>query len=287
MQFIRILVTAVLLLPAEARSAPEAPTFPPSDTEARPADTEAQRVAKPRVTRASRRETAGEKVLVTTRHEQGLVASYFAPKTSGVAPGAILVHDAGGDRMALEELALHLQKMGFGVLTIDLRGHGESITEEHNWSRMEESARQSVWAYSLEDLESASSFLRGHREIHSANLTMVGFRAGCTLASRHAANDENVKALVLLDPRPRELGFDLSQDIAALAGLPIYIAVQKEQREMGETLVQCGTEANGGVEFMDLSVRKTREESVLEDKKVRSDVGRWVKSQVQPKRGDR
>lgn len=54
------------------------------------------------------------------------IVAEFHPPSSGPGPMAILLHDMGSNRNAWTELIQPLQREGFAVLNIDLRGHGDS-----------------------------------------------------------------------------------------------------------------------------------------------------------------
>ena len=60
---------------------------------------------------------------------------------------ALLVHDAGASRTQLEPVADRLSKQGFGVLTLDLRGHGGSKTAKLDWEKLSEADKKSAWAF--------------------------------------------------------------------------------------------------------------------------------------------
>lgn len=62
---------------------------------------------------------------ITLNTEDGVsLAAWYAPPTNGAA--IIVTHGAGGSREAVRDYAEMLARHGYGVLAIDLRGHGES-----------------------------------------------------------------------------------------------------------------------------------------------------------------
>jgi uncharacterized protein len=63
--------------------------------------------------------------VVSLTSEDGLtLAGWYAPPENGAA--VILLHGAGGSREAVRPYAEMLVRHGYGVLALDLRGHGES-----------------------------------------------------------------------------------------------------------------------------------------------------------------
>ncbi len=221
--------------------------------------------------------------LLSERDKVLLAASYFAPRnTSARAPGVILIHDAGQDRRQLDDLAIYLWQKGFGVLTLDLRGHGESASEKSNWNTMDQKAREATWAFAGRDLSAAAAFLRQKKEIHSANLSIVAVGAGCSLAVRHAVDDENARAVVLINPRAETLGAKLATGLIELEGLPTLIVVPKEGRELAAALEAEAEKANGDFEFIEVQVMRSNAKDLLSDKRINKSSVAWLKKQVAP-----
>lgn len=233
---------------------------------------------------------AAERVVLTTEDKLSLVASWWAPKGKQVAPGALLVHDAGGQRKDLAEIAERLHKLGFAVLALDLRGHGESVAEGLSWAEMDAAARERTWAFATRDVKAGAEFLRTQKSVHSASLVVIGFGSGTTLAARHAVRDENVRAVALLAPPtdPTAMyGFQLAKDLDELGGLPTYVTVSREGRDAIQAMADAGQKANGGVEFITISVLKGAPIDLLADPKEAADIGRWLKEKAFPSKGSR
>ena len=101
-------------------------------------------------------------VSLETKDHQLLSASFYEPKrrkSGPLAPAAMLIHDAGSSREELAEMAAYLHKKGFAVLTVDLRGHGASATEDTNFEEADEKTRETLWAMSTRDIDAATKFL--------------------------------------------------------------------------------------------------------------------------------
>ena len=227
-------------------------------------------------------------VNVTTEDKQVLIADFYLPKASKeAAPGVLLIHDAGGNRADLQPFAERLQKTGFAVLALDLRGHGESRGDAKPWAELDEAERNRLWAFALRDLKAGADFLREEDAVHSSNLSLLGDRAGCTLVARHAVRDENVRGIVLLEPKSKELGFDLQQDLEDLGGLPTFIATSKGAKEGADRLAASAREANGGLDFVSVSAFKGELIPPISDKRLPATVAKWMKDQAVPRKGGR
>lgn len=225
-------------------------------------------------------------VEIQTDDDVTLAATYWTPREEGErSPAALLVHDAGESREQMTEVAERLHRIGFAVLAVDLRGHGGSVTEDYDWSTLDADGQERVWAYSTRDVEAAASWLRERREVHATNLNLVGVRAGCALIVRHAVRDENVRSLAVIAPTAQVLGFDLTVDIEELAGLPVYLFAPRARREAMEAMVTTAHENSGGLEYIELTVQRSRDSDCMEDRKLGTELAKWLKDKAFPRRG--
>lgn len=223
------------------------------------------------------------RVTFETEDKLTLVATYYAPRdTKQKAPGAVLVHDAGGSRNDLQQLAARLQKSGFAVLTLDLRGHGESATQELTWKQLDDDGQTRAWAIMPRDLKAGVDFLTSQTGVHSATVSLLGQRAGAALVARHAVRDEKVRDLAMIDPRPEVLGFSLVKDLEQLGGLPTLVVVGKGDQNAGKELSQASARAAGSAEWIDVKVAKQESASLLTDKAMYGDVAKWMLEKAVP-----
>lgn len=187
-----------------------------------------------------------------------LIGSFWAPKTSGsnVAPGVVLVHQPGRNREDLVEIAVRLHKQGFAVLSIDLRGHGESVGHDKPWTEVSEEEQARIWTFAVRDVKGSAAWLQKQPGVHSSNVSLVGDRGGCTLVVRHATRDENVRAIVLVDPPREQMGFNLARDLEVLAGLPTLIAASKDTQTSAQAIADESAKANDGLKYVEIALLK-------------------------------
>jgi len=226
-------------------------------------------------------------VELKTKDSLSLRASYFEPKKSPqLAPGAILVHDSSGSRAELLELADRMWKSGFAVLVVDLRGHGASASKDLDWEKLSEADQKKAWALSVKDIEAASQWLRERQEVQATNLNLVGYRAGCALAARFALRDENVRSVVLVEPRPEQLGINVQGDLTELGGLPTYIVSCKENSAAAEAMIQEAHRAAGGNRYIELMVcaAPAEAEQPAIERKVQASIAKWAKEKACPQK---
>lgn len=226
---------------------------------------------------------APEVVQIKTSDGQLLQGSFYKP-ASGRPPGVLLVHDAGASRVQLEPLADRLQKQGFGVLTIDLRGHGGSKTATLDWAKLSESERKAAWSFAPRDLDAAAEWLLEQPSIHNTNLSIVAYGAGCALAVRHAKSDENVVCMALLAPNVQDYGFDVRADIQTLEGLPTYVVASKDDEAERMALE---ANATSGKSYVELFISPPKLATPLEDKGMPGRVAKWLSDKAMPKKGSR
>ncbi len=226
----------------------------------------------------------GEVVELIAEDKVVLAATFFAPRDEkGRSPAAVLIHGADADRSQLEKVGSYLQKKGFGVIALDLRGHGASTASCTPWDDQDLGTREKSWAFAMRDLKAATNFLRQRSDIHTSNLTMVGFGAGYNLAAQQGVRDENVRAVVLVNPAGNEFGFNLLADMEDMAGLPTLLVVSKDERKGAERM-QTAVHSTAGEAFVDISVLKSKTERLLSDRSLNSKLSGWLKDTVMPKR---
>lgn len=234
---------------------------------------------------ASRARERMEEVHLRTIDKLDLEASYYAPKKKkSRQPAILMVHDAGQDREQVEDLAVYLQTRGYGVLTFDLRGHGANVSKALDWDAVDEKAHASMWVFALRDLEAGAEFLRTRKEIHASNLSVIGVGAGCALAVHHAVGDENTRAVVLIAPVPENPGFDLLRDVQDLEGLDTLVIVPKGQRDVALRLQSAGHKRTDGAEYIDVVVLKAEAAEIMNDRRIRNEISRWLRSKVNPRK---
>ena len=223
-----------------------------------------------------------EKVQIKTSDDVRLAATYYSPRKNERAPAVLLVHDAGGAQDQLASIAESLNKKGFGVLTIDLRGHGDSKAVRLDWEDLGEDGRAALWQLAPRDIDAAATWILGQKDIHSTNLSIVGYRAGCALAARHAEQDENVIAMALLQPKSKDFGFDVEKTIQNVHGLPTYVLAQRNP-DVERMVTEANSKSNKPWITWDTVAAKP--ETVLDDRKTATKVSGWLAEVALPKKG--
>jgi alpha-beta hydrolase superfamily lysophospholipase len=161
-----------------------------------------------------------------------IVGAYYTPQTSSSNNSAttstnaiILLHMLGHNRNDWNSFASTLSNKsnGYAVLSIDLRGHGDSTTQNGNTISFQ-SFTASDFNEMVADVKAAKQFLVTQKNINPNNIAIVGASIGANIALNYAASlDPSIKAVVLLSPGLDYIGVTTSNVLRQYHG-PIYIA---------------------------------------------------------------
>jgi dipeptidyl aminopeptidase/acylaminoacyl peptidase len=123
-----------------------------------------------------------EKITFTTRDGITL-AGWIVPSRNGAA--VILGHGHAANRTQLLTEAQFLSEAGYGVLSFDWRGHGESGGDRITFGRDE-----------VLDLRAAVDTLSARPEIDPARIGVLGFSMGGAVMLLGAAQDTRIRAVI-------------------------------------------------------------------------------------------
>lgn len=160
-----------------------------------------------------------EKVSFLTKDNVKIVGNHY----SGNEQGVILIHMLGQNKESWKDFGEELNKNGFTVLAIDLRGHGESILKNNekisylNFSSEEFNGMTN-------DIEAAVNFMR---EKDKTKIALIGASIGANLAVKYSVEQNNVQKLVLLSPGLDYRGVTTDSSIS-LINVPILFAASNE-----------------------------------------------------------
>jgi pimeloyl-ACP methyl ester carboxylesterase len=167
---------------------------------------------------------AAEREIVTFETFDGQVihGDYYPCKaTETDVPMVILLHMYRSDRSAFAPLIQPLHEAGLAVLAIDLRGHGESATDETRTRIM--AAETAVFEEMYEDVRAAYDWLAKQEGIDRSRFALVGASVGCSIALDYAAEDKSVDTIVCLSPGTDYLGLDSKADMQNIKGRRIQL----------------------------------------------------------------
>ncbi|MFZ0514920.1 MAG: alpha/beta fold hydrolase [Candidatus Nitrosopolaris sp.] len=170
---------------------------------------------------------SGQKVSFLTDDGVLIVGTYYSHSSSHqTAPtnAIILLHMLGRNRNDWNTFASTLSNRsnGLAVLSIDLRGHGESINQNGKTISFQ-SFTPTDFNKMVLDVKAAKHFLVTQKNISTNNIAIVGASIGANVGLKYAASDPSIKAVVLLSPGLNYKGVTTSDSIRKYIN-PIYIA---------------------------------------------------------------
>lgn len=133
------------------------------------------------------------------------IVGTFYPSSKENAAAVLMLHQFGGNRAAFNDLAQKFQANGIGVLTIDGRGFGESITKADG-SKVAVSQSDEAVKGMRSDVAAAVSFLGAQKNVDRARIGIIGASYGSSLAVLHAADNPNINSVALLSPGTNYFG---------------------------------------------------------------------------------
>lgn len=140
------------------------------------------------------------------------IAYSYLPGSSG--KGVILLHMLGRSKEDYAYLAQQLNNAGLAVIAIDFRGHGKSAGDMTKFSDAD-------YQKFVLDVKAAKQFL-AQQGVGSVGI--VGASIGANAALNYAANDPDVKALVLLSPGMNYHGVDIAESAKRYPGYTLLVA---------------------------------------------------------------
>ncbi len=124
------------------------------------------------------------KQAVTVAGADGLrLRGWYVPSRNRAA--VIALHGTGSSRMGVARHATMLARHGYGVLALDLRGHGESDGR----------STSAGWIMD-DDVAAAVDWLAARRDVDPGKVALLGVSMGAEVALRVAARHREVRATV-------------------------------------------------------------------------------------------
>jgi len=229
----------------------------------------------------------GERVVFTSEDGVLLVGSYYKP-TIGMnnsTPSVILLHMLGTDRSTWNKFAQELSENGYAVLSVDLRGHGES-TKQANHTISYQSFMPKNFKNMTLDVKAAKKYLIGERNANPNQISIIGASIGANLALKYAASDNSINSVILLSPGLNYRGISALDTIMKYNG-PIYIVTAEDDSESAkDSIILCEkiTCAENLKIFENTNVHGT---DMLSDKivgsKLQNIILSWLDSTFEPK----
>jgi dienelactone hydrolase len=196
-------------------------------------------------------EISGQKVSFLTDDGVLIVGTYYPPASPSshqttATHAVILLHMLGRNRNDWNTFASTLSNNsnGYAVLSIDFRGHGESINQDGKTISFQ-SFTPADFNKMVLDVKAAKHFLVTQRNTGANNIAIIGASIGANVALKYAASDPSIRTVVLLSPGLNYMGVTTSDSIRKYSN-PIYIAAGGKDLIAGSdpqtlcNMINCG-----------------------------------------------
>jgi len=198
----------------------------------------------------------GEAVGVEIEASDGLVlvGDYYAPLEAeeGGAPAVLLLHQLSSTRRAWADLIPLLPEAGYGVLAVDMRGHGATRGSQD-------------WPLAEQDLHLWLDWLRAQEGIDPARLNIIGASIGSNLALRGMAGDEAVVTAIALSPGLDYRGVTTEDALETIDRRPVMLVAGQSDYESANSVRELGLLLKGD-SLMRLYATSTHGTAMLADR---------------------
>jgi len=180
--------------------------------------------------------------LITIEMQDGLtIHGTFLEVENKKAPAIILMHMMGNTRKNWETMAPKIQALGFNVLSIDLRGHGESINKKDGSLEAAGNFSTHHYAKMVDDLGPIVQWLSKQKHVEPKRIGLAGASLGANVALLYAARpDSKIRAVALLSPGFEYKLLKISKAVEDYKGPLLFMASKLDaySAETCETLVK-------------------------------------------------
>jgi len=133
-----------------------------------------------------------------------LKASFEMPQgVPAPIPAILLLHGYGENRRVWEEFRRQLLDRGWAVMSLDLRGHGNSLIKNQRPVQASPEWRANPREFPL-DIDPALDWLKKQPRLNSNKIAVVGYDVGANLALLSSGKFKEVRTIVAVNPNLKE-----------------------------------------------------------------------------------
>jgi len=169
----------------------------------------------------SRVSVLSEQVSIKTEDGFEIISSFYKSNSDD---GIILLHMLNRDRNDWNAFAEQLQKEGYNVLSIDLRGHGQSLKKD---------GRSIGWQiFSTKDFNDMVFDVKASKDFLEnkgiTKISLIGASIGANTALNYVGEDIEIKTVILLSPGLDYRGVKIENTIKDYENRPILIVASED-----------------------------------------------------------
>jgi dienelactone hydrolase len=137
--------------------------------------------------------------LILETYDGAEISCRFYPLEGNENPALILLHSLGRSKDDWNQIAPEFQKRGYAILTIDLRGHGNSINMKGKSISYKDFDKED-YKNMVYDIGAAYIYLRNREEVDKSTIGIIGTGLGANLAPLYFIPNPELKNLLLISP---------------------------------------------------------------------------------------
>lgn len=163
-------------------------------------------------------------------------------------PSIILLHMLDRNRKDWQDFAKSLQNIGYNIIAIDLRGHGESSL---NWQSFSENDFNNM----VLDVKAAKEFLQKQG---NNRIAIIGASIGANIALNYAVQDDLIKTAILLSPGLNYRGVKTEEAIKQFKNPALIVAAENDSYSADSSQTLKSLSQNGSLKIYKGSEHGTR-----------------------------
>lgn len=180
---------------------------------------------------AAPKKTLTMPVEYNTKDGMIMKGTLYVPKAEKKPPVVILLHSLGGTQRDWDNLPFLLNSKGFSVLTLDLRGHGQSIYNTRMQRKYWQNFSNDIYKKYPDDVVRGIDNLKNYKQVDSSKVAIVGSGIGATIGAISAASrNQPVKTLVLISPSEEFKGMNVLLKVVDYGAHPILSVAGQNDR---------------------------------------------------------
>jgi pimeloyl-ACP methyl ester carboxylesterase len=133
-----------------------------------------------------------------------LKASFEMPQgVPAPIPAVLLLHGYGENRKVWDEFRKQFLAKGWAVMSLDLRGHGDSVVKNQRPLQPNPDWRSNPREFP-QDVDPALDWLKKQARLNSSKIVIIGYDVGANLALISSGKFKEVRTVVAVNPNLKE-----------------------------------------------------------------------------------
>ena len=181
-------------------------------------------------------------VSLKTDDDKEIFGKYYNANTEATEPysnvAIILLHMLDKDHSSWDKFAEQLYLENYSVISIDLRGHGESAKNTGSWQDFTDKDFNNM----VLDIKEAKEFALHEKK---TRFVIIGASIGANTALNYAAKDKEITGVALLSPGMDYRGVEIENPALSYDQRPILLAASEEDTYSADAVKELNSKIFG------------------------------------------